>query len=233
MKTSFASAVVAGAFLSAAWIQPVSAVPLSASTTVALPGTTVALRPELAGVVVEDLLQDFSFADTTGHILSGVVQSRVVKSDLDGTFDFYWRITELNSEQAPGRGAGSLSSLRLAGFGTFALDADWRIDGLGSASPTAAVRFSDPTFINFVFGNPEVQAGKNSYFFFLDTHATAYARVGQYDLVGTAGNGISDEFQTFAPTAPVPEPGEWAMMLAGFCLIGGILSRKRRASGLR
>ncbi len=36
-----------------------------------------------------------------------------------------------------------------------------------------------------------------------------------------AGNG--------APTAPVPEPGEWAMMLGGLALVGGMAKRRRRA----
>ncbi|MEP7084797.1 MAG: hypothetical protein ABI854_08675, partial [Betaproteobacteria bacterium] len=145
-----------------------------------------------------------------------------------GTFDFYWRITELSSEQAAGQGPGSLSSFRLGGFGTSSLDADWRIDGLGSVSPTSAIRFADPSFINFAFGDPEIQAGQDSYFFFLDSQATAYARVGIYDLVGTGGNGISGQFETFAPAAPVPEPAEWALLLVGFGLISKLGKCKRR-----
>ena len=230
MRIALATAAIAGGLSSVGWIQTAAAVPLPAGTTVSLPGTTVALRPALAGVVFEDELQPFSFADATGHTLSGVVQSRVVKSDLDGTFDFYWRITELSSEQAAGRGPGSLSSFRLGGFGAYSLDADWRIDGLGSVGPTSAVRFPDPGFINFDFANPELQAGKDSYFFILDSQATTYARVGLYDLVGTGGNGISGQFETFAPTAPVPEPAEWALMLVGFGLISRLAKAKRSPS---
>jgi hypothetical protein len=53
----------------------------------ALPGTTVAARPELAGLVLEDVLTTFNFDG-----VSGTVQNRVVRETTTGTLDFYWKI---------------------------------------------------------------------------------------------------------------------------------------------
>jgi hypothetical protein len=223
MRTaSIVKAALAVAMLAGGLISPAGAVSLPANTTVGLPGTTVAVRPELAGPIIEDVDQPFSFTDTTGHLLSGVVQNRVVRSSVDGTLDFYWRIKETSGQSASGD-PGAISSFRVGGFGNFALDADWRIDGLGAIHPTQAHRFSDPSFINFLFNDPALVPPNDSVFFFLDTQATAYAKVGSYDLTGTGGNGISLSYQTFAP---VPEPSSMAFFAGGLLLLG-FLARRR------
>jgi probable HAF family extracellular repeat protein len=51
--------------------------------------------------------------------------------------------------------------------------------------------------------------------------------VGQ--IVGTAVNSITGEYQAFllTPTAPVPEPETYAMMLAGLGLLG-LTARRRK-----
>jgi hypothetical protein len=57
------------------------AIPLPPGDT-ALSGTTVAERPELAGVVEADMLVPYSFQGA-GSSVSGVIQNRVVRS-VDG-----------------------------------------------------------------------------------------------------------------------------------------------------
>lgn len=213
-----ARTVLVAAALGLVSTPPVGAVPLAPNTTVGLPGTTVAAHPELAGIVLEDVDQPFSFLDTTGHTLAGVVQNRVVRSSVDGTLDFYWRIKSTSGTSATGD-PGAITSFRLGGFDTFALDADWRIDGVGTVNPTQARRFSDPSFINFLFNEPALAPPNDSRFFYLDTQATAYAKVGSYDLTGTGGNGISASYQTFAPVASIPEPSSWALLVAGLLVL--------------
>jgi hypothetical protein len=72
-----------------------------------LGGTTSAARPELAGTVLEDDVQTFSFLGITG-----TVQNRVVREDVSGTLDFYWRIKV--DEGVPGVAApGAISAFRL------------------------------------------------------------------------------------------------------------------------
>jgi len=216
-RTALLSAVLSTVFVTSA-----GAVPLPGATTVGLPGTTVAAHPELAGVVQEDVDQPFSFIDSTGHTLSGVVQNRVVRSSVDGTLDFYWRIKNTKGESASGD-PGAITAFRVAGFGNLALDADWRIDGLGTTHPTQAHRFPDPSFINFLFHDPALVPTDDSVFFFLDTKATSYAKVGFYDFTGTGGNGISASYATFAP---VPEPSSY-VILGGGLLALLVVARRR------
>lgn len=143
-----------------------------------LGGTTVAVRPELAGLVVADTVQPFDFGALG---ITGSVQSRVVKEDGTGTLDFYWRITvDPNSRDG-------VSAFRLDDFGYANLtDADWRIDGLGSAAPYIGRLFNPAGLgangaINFLFTDPPVQPGdpaentNGSRFFFLHTDALFFA----------------------------------------------------------
>lgn len=74
-----------------------------------LPGTTSVARPELAGVVLEDILQPFSFA---GGGITGSVQSRVTRETVAGTLDFYWKVSV-----DPTSTAGNVDALRVGDFG--------------------------------------------------------------------------------------------------------------------
>jgi len=195
----------------------------------ALPGTTVADRPELAGLILEDKLFDYSFTDSnTGESVSGTVQNRVVKSNVDGTMDFYWRIRPNNPGTTP---EGEITALRLFnGYGGWLLEADWRPDGLGTSSPDTAKYFSSGG-INFLFEDNPVSytndQNNGSYFFFLDSQATAYSMTGTYDLLcnnSSGGNCISESFSAFAPAIPLPA----AFWLFGSGLLGLIGCIKRR-----
>jgi hypothetical protein len=198
------------------------AVPLPPATDTPLTGTTVAARPELAGVIIEDVLVPYSFTGAGGEAVSGQVQNRVVRSDVDGTLDFYWRIIpDPNS-------IGSIEALRVGGFGDIALDGDFRLDGLGDVGPNIARNFGGG-FVNFLFDDA-VGPDETSFFFFLDTQATAYALTGSYDLLCAPSGCVSPAFDTFAP-APVPEPSA-AIMLALLTLLGaGVLARGRHVRG--
>lgn len=185
-----------------------------------LPGTTVAVQPELAGLVLEDETQAFSFS-ADGGTITGTVQSRVVRSDVDGTLDFYWRIISDPRSTVP------LSAFRLGNFFTPVYDANWRIDGEGDTAPTEAKWFGGGGGkVNFVFGTPNgggLAPGDSSYFLLLDTNAIAYARTGVYDLTGLEG--ISGLFETFAPSQ-IPEPASAAIFTLGF--VGLMWGRRRK-----
>ena len=193
-------------------------------------GTTAAANPYLAGTVLEDELISFSLAASQiagAPLITGTVQQRVVRENDTGTLDFYWRITELNS--------GSLGYLRLGNFNSAVFDTNYRLDGLGDIGPTSARRFSDAldSYINFGFtdaaGGDSLLAGQSSYFIFLHTDATRYAKTGIADIASTGTYTASSTFATFAPA--VPEPETYAMFLAGLGLLGLAKTFRAKNSG--
>jgi hypothetical protein len=68
----------------------------------------------------------------------------------------------------------------------------------------------------------------NSFYFGRNTQSTAHA-----DPVNTpqqSSNAMSRPVGRFGPVTPVPEPSEWAMMLAGLALVGFIVRRNSKRS---
>lgn len=188
----------------------------------AVSGTTVAVEPQLAGTVVQDVVTPVSWT-VSGATFNASVQSRVVLA-ADGTYDFYWRIFDTSYQ---GTAPAAIGALRIGDFGSVLGDnGNYRTDGLGSVGPDSILVFGSPGFFNFIFSNG-LSAGTDSYFMFVDTDAHAYARTALFDLTGTGTTGISAQFSTFAPAA-VPEPASWAMMLLGFAAVGGAIARSRR-----
>lgn len=184
--------------------------PVGAFEDFALPGTTLAARPELGGSVLDEMLHKFTF-DGAGASLTLKVLSQVVRSDLDGTLDFYWRLTKVE-------GNGGIEAFRVDGFDGMTLDADWRMDDVGERAPGVARYFgSTDGSVNFLFDDLPAGAGLTSYFFFLDTQARAYDKSGRFDVLCGPSECISDLFATFAPVV-VPLPA--AAWLFGSGLLG-------------
>ena len=213
----FAGATVSLSVLSA------HAVLLGPGDTLALPGTTVAAEPQLAGTVLVDELIPFSFSAGVGlGDITGQVQQRIVRSSVDGTLDFYWRVTsDTNS-------AAAIGSFRVGDFISPEYNAKWRIDGLGVRAPDSATRFSGSfdSYVNFTFSGNGLLPNQDSYFFFLDTTAMNYAKTARFDLTNLAQNPISGSFAAYSPSA-VPVPA--AVWLFGSGLLGLIGVARRKA----
>lgn len=216
------SKIIVGATLSLSFFSA-HAVMLNPGDNLALPGTTAAVEPQLAGTVLVDELIPFSFSAGTGlGDITGQVQQRIVRSSVDGTLDFYWRImSDPNS-------AAAIGSFRVGNFVSPEYNANWRIDGLGVKAPDHAHRFtgSEDTFVNFLFGGSGLLPNESSNFFFFDTSATNYAKTALFDMTGTGTGPISAQFAAYSPAA-VPVPA--ALWLFGSGLLGMLGIARRRA----
>ena len=207
--------------------QASQAVLLTPGVSTPLPGTTVAAEPQLAGGIIEDKLLGFSM--TTGKgLVTGQVQSRVVRSSVDGTLDFYWRV--LNDANS----LDDVAFFRIGLFNAPEYNANFRIDGLGDRAPVSAFRFTGSlqSFVNFDFttvgptGAPSgLHPGESSNFMLMDTSATSYAEAATMDVADFGTVHDSQSLPAFTPSA-VPEAQTYALMGLGLLLVGYRL-RKR------
>jgi hypothetical protein len=232
MKTSTSIRLLA-AIAAVLGAQSGHAVTLASGATASLPGTTVAVEPQLAGSIIEDKLFSFSMLAGAGSVpgtllVTGQVQSRVVRSSLDGTLDFYWRVTNDANSQA------DVAFFRIGLFDAPEYNANYRIDGVGDRAPVTAHRFTTPyeSYVNFDFttqgptgGNVGLKPGESSNFMLLDTSATTYAETATMDVADFGTYHESQSFATFTPAA-VPEPQTYSLI--GFGLLAIALKRRRQ-----
>lgn len=186
-----------------------------------LSGTTAAARPELAGTVLVDTLRPFSIDLGGGLSITGQVQDRVVRSDVDGTLDFYYRII---NDAASG---GSILLAVRSDFSAVTTDADWRTDGLGVDGPNFSFRAPDGADVFFsFFDEANVDPGEDSRFFFVKTNATEFNANGSAFLTGAGpdGSGTSATFLTYQPTI-VPLPAAVWLLGSGMLGLIGIARR--------
>lgn len=173
---------------------PGLAVPVPAGPfDIALPGTTAAAEPDLAGTVVSDKLVPFAIAGSTAP-LSGTLQVRVVRNAA-GQLAHYWKINNSATSK------GEVDSPSFTGFPKQPYDANWRKDGLGTVAPSGVEGMLSVDHKIWVYGfrfKATVKPGQSSRFFFLrgggTTSVPAVARV-------TGTGGVSAELPVSAPAS--------------------------------
>jgi hypothetical protein len=219
-------------FVLAAFASPwAQAVSVSPGSTVALPGTTVAAEPDLAGLVVQDDTTPFTICCTNSNPgggpvnITGSVQERVVLA-ADGFYDFYWRVFVDSTSTA------ALGYFRLGNFGSLTANynINYRTDGLGSTAPGSVTRFSpQANFYNYNFNPGGIAPGSTSFFLFMDTNATSYSKAAFYDVTDLGQNPISAPFATWGPT-PVPIPAAVWLLSSAVAALGLLRRRPPRAA---
>jgi hypothetical protein len=136
--------------------------------------------------------------DSSGAVIyQGIIQNRVVLSNLLGSLIFSFRIRDTN----PSLG-GSIVGVSRTGFreGTtlFFPDVDFALDGLGNIGPSGASRNGGGNQIDFAFASNPVTAGAESRFVIALTFATKYDAVGTLTLYAEDGSD-SGPLTVFAP----------------------------------
>jgi hypothetical protein len=196
---------------------PGQAVPLPPTGFVALRGTSVAERPELAGVVVADVVNPWGFPFPGPRL--GTLEARVVR-EVSGTLDFYYRIT------SDATTLGAVALLEILGFDNLAVDVDFRTDSLGSKAlesarsdtippdGTPAIAFQDPS------GITGIGPGEESLFMFIRTGARAFGPSEALIEVVDIDSSLTDLVPSFAPVVAVSEPAGGSLVVLGLVLLG-------------
>lgn len=142
----------------------------------AVPGTTAALQPSLAGTVVYDRVATFQ-PSGGGPGTRGTVQIRVVRENAGGRLDFYFKVTNAATSPDP------IKQVTVIGFPRVPYDVSWRIDGLGNVAPvqvSGATGGTPPTWsLTYYFGTDaggqRIMPGQSSKFLLI---ATGYHNFG-------------------------------------------------------
>ncbi len=162
-----------------------------------LSGTTEAARPALAGLVLHDALQDIVLVGATARV-AVQIQLRVVRSDVTGLLDFYYRI--LTGETPLSGSADTVVIWVPPPAGITITYADFRPDGLGTTAPHKFVYGAPTNKYTFTFSHG-IPANTSTRFFFISTNAHHFS-----DHEGE----LTDAFPPGTTTTVVKVPGPLA-----------------------
>jgi len=150
---------------------------------VAVPATTAATEPSLAGGVIHDALLPFTIKSASGAVVcAGQLQDRVVRSNTTGQLDFYYRIHATT-------GPGAIGRTSTASFSSLPLRVGYRTDGLGTVAPKVAARSAAPgAQMTFSF-DPALSCARHqeSRFILIRTPAKKFVAGGSTRVIATTG----------------------------------------------
>jgi hypothetical protein len=209
-------------------IAPAGAVIVAPGAVEAVPATTSAASPDLAGGVQNDNLIAFSITDGMNVLVSGNLQNRVTESNNLGTLIFAPRLRDLTFAQAV-----EIVGIRLEGFGDFVLDIAFRTDGIGDVGPDTVTRSGDGDTLDFSY-DPSIVSLQEALFISILSNAEEYALTGVATIFARdrAGNLFSTRLEGLAVPvlSEVPLPAAAPLFLGGLALAGAWARRKKKAA---
>jgi len=211
--------------------------------TVAAPAAATVLLPGQVGVAFSAFdastrgtqLDSIESGTTGATTYTGFLRSAVYRNTL-GTLDFYYQVAISSIDIGD-----EVFNLTTAGFLGYTVDAlvdGSDFDGAGfftaannpntqgpAGSTTTASRNGSGSVLRADFGaNGLEDAGQTSATYIFRTNAISYNLGGTF----TTQDGSVAQRANFQPTAVVPEPATWAMMLLGFGMVAGAVRYRRR-----
>ena len=217
---------------------------LAAAAVIAMPAQAAVLLPGAQNVIFTAMPagtqgSQIAFNEFSGQALTfaAIFRSAVYKNSL-GTLDFYYQVERTGIGSAAQNNNQEVKRFTVSAFDGFNVDAlaiAADPDGAGTfkagnnptpagGSTTRVSRDPGGEVIETNFwgaGFNGLIGTENSVTYVFRTNATRFDEGTFGVLDGSSLQGI-----TFAPA--VPEPATWAMMLAGFGLIGGMARRSQR-----
>jgi hypothetical protein len=199
---------------------------LSAGSAGAVTYTSVAGAPDQGPVAPLSVVIDFESAVLpTGYSLSGswgrvntTVSGQYASPAPNNSTDYYFYTS---SRLATNNATLSTPNLSAVGFYWGSIDTYNRVDVLGAGGATLFT-LSGSTLINQNFGNQSLPSTNRRVTFFAE---------GDEVITGLkfTSTGVAFEIDDIAVAGVVPEPATWAMLIAGFGLVGAAMRRQRLA----
>ncbi len=229
LKTMFAGAALAASLTFA----------VPASATDLLPGATGQPTQAFPAGTAGTLLASSSTAGTA--LTFSATFNQAVYQNTSGTLDFYYQVIRTGAGSAASQEIRSFTVSDFTNFlvsafvngadtdgaGPFvAVNNPALADGTPSGSTTTFGRSPSGGVLTTEFGANGLTGTENSTTYIFRTNATAFNQLGFYGVI----DGSTLSGRAFAPTAAVPEPGTWALMLIGFGGMGVAMRRRRKAA---
>lgn len=197
-KGRLATGIAAALVLSATAAALAVSVSLPPGGSIAVPATTAAAEPGLAGTVIHDASLPFTIKKNGAVLCTGQLQDRVIRSSTGGGLDFYYRIRRTS-------GPGAINRIATANFSSAAFNVAYRTDGLGTVAPQQATRSRAPgALITFTLKDPNLLCKQHQESRFILINTAPTVPVINPRVTGFHAGGSTRLFTTTGASVSVP-----------------------------
>ena len=200
---------------------------------IATPASAVLIPASSAGLMFDPFNiatqgTQLAFANPAGVAVTFAGNVRTaVYLNTSGTLDFYYQVFRTGAGTGGDEMIDAFTAANFAGFTVNGFSYGTATGGFAATnnpggSTTTTGRNVGGGVLQTNFGTNGLMGTENSAIYIFRTNAVNYT-------TGTIGviDGSTFTVAGFAPTAAVPEPATWGMMIAGFGLLGGVMRRRK------